>query len=485
MLQYQNFPIMNERDFFRSVFDSMTDGVIIANKEGQLVYANEAYATLYGKPLEELIGKKLTELVKNPLIFDVIASGKPKEGIRLMIRGNKETYLSISPVFNKEGEIICGVTIFKEVEDLRRKMLDYRARLHKLRDDLHTQHQAYMTFDDIIGDSAAIRKTVTLARQAAEKNHAVLLQGESGTGKDAFAQAIHNAGFRTGRPFVALNCACLSENLVESELFGYVSGAFTGAAKGGKPGLFEIADGGTLFLDEIGDLKFEMQAKLLRTLETGEFSRVGGTKPINVNVRLICATHQNIEKMVYAGTFREDLYYRLSVLLLEIPALRERPGDIEGLAEHFLKAQNDSFDRFFHPDTLAFFHSYPWPGNIRELRNTISAILCFTDSNILRPEHLPPRLQRLNSAPAADVIPLNPSSFAGLGLQKDSPLSNHRTRQDLEASLMASKIKIYGHSVQAKKRIAQEMGISLATLYNKMRFYGLTGLRSGQQAADR
>jgi transcriptional regulator with PAS, ATPase and Fis domain len=363
-------------------------------------------------------------------------------------------------------------------------MLDYRARLHRLRDNLYAPHQAYMTFDDIIGDSAPIRQAVALARQAAEKNHAVLLQGESGTGKDAFAQAIHNAGFRTGRPFVALNCACLSENLVESELFGYVSGAFTGAAKGGKPGLFEIADGGTLFLDEIGDLKFEMQAKLLRTLETGEFSRVGGTKPINVNVRLICATHQNLEKMVYAGTFREDLYYRLSVLLLEIPALRERPGDIEGLAEHFLKAQNDSFDRFFHPDTLAFFHSYPWPGNIRELRNTVSAILCFTDSNILRPEHLPPRLQRLKSVPAADVIPLSPGGLEGPELQQDSPLSNHRIRQDLEANLMASKIKIYGHSVQAKKQIAQEMGISLATLYNKMRFYGLTGLRSGQ-AADR
>ncbi|MDR0435136.1 MAG: sigma 54-interacting transcriptional regulator [Gracilibacteraceae bacterium] len=454
-----------ERRYYKDILDSINDGILVVDMDMVVVYVNPAYLALSQMSEEHFIGKKLDELLENPLLPGVIESGAPLNGMRYKERGGKETYISMSPL-KVDGKIRGGVTIFKETDSIRKQLREYQSRLNQIRNHLQGQHRAEAVFQDIIGSSPLITQTVNMAKKVAVKNIGVLLLGESGVGKDMFAQAIHNASIRSGRPFVCLNCAALPANLVESELFGYESGAFSGAAKDGKIGLFQIADTGTLFLDEIGDLELGLQAKLLRVLETGQFLRIGGVKPVSVNARCIGATHRDLEAMLKEGTFREDLYYRLCVASIEIPPLRDHPEDIEPLAKHFLKTQQlDERERSFAPEVLRFFRSYAWPGNIRELRNTILAMLSFADSDILKTEHLPQRLQRPPQGQSRPPAAAPTAAAASDGL-------NQKVR-DIEARIIRDKLAAYGNSLQAKKRIAEELGFSLATLYNKIKRYGL------------
>ncbi|WP_258360746.1 sigma-54 interaction domain-containing protein [Moorella sulfitireducens] len=444
-----------DNNFFKKVLDSMSDGVLVVNRDLDIIYANASYARISNLTLKEVIGQKLTTFVENPLLPKVMKTGTPINSIRKKVIGNTNAYVSMSPLIIN-GEVIGGISVFKTLEDVNQTLAEYSRKIKQMRNRIvHTDFKATFTFRDIIGQSPKITKVIQMAKNAALKDISILLLGESGTGKEIFAQAIHNASLRNQNAFVSLNCACLPPHLVESELFGYESGSFSGALKNGKLGLYEIADGGTLFLDEIGDLDLNLQAKLLRVLETGQFLRVGGTQPITVDVRIIAATNRNLERLIAEGKFREDLYYRLCVIPMEIPPLRERLEDIPLLANYFLeKISNKKIT--FDPKTIKFFQNYSWPGNVRELRNTILAMVNFTESSVLLPEHLPPKLVKER---AVSLNTVNDSSVYNL--------------HQIEINIIREKLRLYGKSVTAKRKIASELGISLATLYNKIRKYGI------------
>lgn len=295
-------------------------------------------------------------------------------------------------------------------------------------------------FSTMIGGSSSMLRTMRIAQKAAANDVTILLRGESGTGKEQFANAIHRISPRRDRPFVAINCAAIPENLLESELFGYEEGSFTGANKGGKVGKIEAADTGTIFLDEIGDMPPHLQAKLLRVLQNREFERVGGTSVKKVDVRFISATHRDLSLLMEDGRFRSDLYYRLNVIPIHIPPLREHREDVPILLDHYLKkyaVQNSCAFSCFSYDALECLTGYHWPGNIRELENIVQYCMTMTESSVIGLEDLPPGI--------TEQEPKLPES------------------QDIGYLL-----SVYGHDTEAKKKIAEHLGISLATLYRRL-----------------
>lgn len=314
------------------------------------------------------------------------------------------------------------------------------------------QPETAPSFEAVIGSSKAMRDAVELARKVAATDTSVLLTGETGTGKEVFAQAIHRAGKRKDRTFVAVNCSAFAKDLLESELFGHTAGAFTGAAKN-KKGLMEEADGGTLFLDEIGEMPVDLQAKLLRVLESGEFIKVGETKPTKVNMRVIAATNRDLPAEIAAGNFREDLYYRLSVFQIKLPSLGERPSDIDEYARHFTNvfaAKMDKPVETIEPGYLELLRRHPWRGNIRELRNVVERSMIMASDGVLRAEDLPVELQ--HGAPASDDSTL--------------PLSLRAIEKQHIARML-------GHTDGNKTEAARLLGIGLTTLYRKIEEYGL------------
>ncbi|MEW6546128.1 MAG: sigma 54-interacting transcriptional regulator [Bacillota bacterium] len=315
-----------------------------------------------------------------------------------------------------------------------------------------------VSFAAIVGQSPAMQQVCEIARRVAVGDSTVLIQGESGTGKELFARAIHQASRRAGRPFVPLNCGAIPEGLLESELFGYDRGAFTGADPRGKPGKFELADGGTLFLDEVADLALPLQVKLLRALQEREIERLGGRGSIRVDVRVIAASNRPLDHLVEEGKFRRDLYYRLNVIPLHIPPLRERREDIPLLAHHFLARLAHTVPccpRGFTPAAMRALVSYSWPGNVRELQNAVEFAANMCQGDLIGPEDLPPYVRGI-SPPAAD---------GGRSLD----LRTLEKRAILEA------LERYGTSLQGKKLAARALGISVATLYRKVERYSLEG----------
>ena len=308
------------------------------------------------------------------------------------------------------------------------------------------------TFDTIIGRSPAIQDAVALARKAAATDVPVLLTGETGTGKEVFAQSIHRHSSRNGKAFVAINCSSFSHDLLESEMFGHKAGAFTGALKETK-GLFEEANGGTIFLDEIGEMAFDLQAKLLRILETGEFLKIGDTKPLKIDVRVIAATSRDLAKEIAEGHFREDLFYRLSVFQIHLPPLRERTGDIPLHVEAFVSALSSKMGktiRVISPDYIRILKQNPWKGNVRELRNVVERSLIIADSDTLTPDILPLNMQNLQATPDNGYSGFDLSGVEKMHIQKVLKYTNGN-----------------------KTETSRLLGIGLTTLYRKIEEYGL------------
>lgn len=311
-----------------------------------------------------------------------------------------------------------------------------------------------MTFEDIIGSSRIITEIKAEAKRFAEGSSNILITGESGTGKEVFARAIHTASRCSDGPFVPINCAALPENLIESDLFGYEEGAFTGALKGGKLGKFELADNGTLFLDEIGEFPIHLQAKLLRALQERKIQHVGGQREIPVNVRLIAATNRDLEEQVENGQFREDLYYRLSVIPIQLPSLRQRRGDIEELAEYFLHIYTKALrkDVFgFASSAMRILCEYSWPGNIRELQNAVEYAVNITDGSYIEAGDLPKKLHS--------------------GDQRDFGESSLMLRplRYVEDDYIREALRVYGNTLEGKLKAANVLGISKATLYRRLK----------------
>lgn len=354
---------------FQAVIDYAYEGFILVDKQCHVTFFNPVAECIIGKASSQVIGKKIAQVWPELNLAQVMRTGKDELGQILKI--NEVDVLCNKIVIVVNGQVTGAVVIFQTVTQLQQMEARVRRRIYA------SGHVARFVFDDIIGTSPAIRQRIEIAKEFALTQSSIMILGETGVGKEVFAQSIHNYNSRRPGPFVAVNCAALPSNILESELFGYVGGAFTGANPKGKPGLFELAHGGTIFLDEICEMEYPTQGKLLRVLQEKKVMRLGSDSVIPVDVRIIAASNKNLKTLVNENRFRSDLYYRLNVLELRIPPLRKRKDDIKALAQFFLEQHAGIAKRHLKlaPSAMQALTHYAWPGNIRELQNTIERVL--------------------------------------------------------------------------------------------------------------
>ena len=451
--------LRQQLEMFERIFDCIYNGIMVTDADGYVTHFNKPYGQFLGLNPAEQIGKHCTEVVENTRMHIVAQTGKAEINQSHLIKGQNMVVQRI-PIW-KDGKVIgvFGQVMFKDIKDVGKlakelSLLESKVRLYE--EELLNLRSTRYTFDSIAGLSDDIKNLKKEALRAAANQFPVLITGESGTGKELFAQAIHHASPRRVNPFVRINCAAIPRDLLESELFGYEKGAFTGARKGGKPGKFELARQGTIFLDEIGDLPLEMQPKLLRAIEDKEFERVGGTKIIQSDFRIIAATNRNLGDMISAGDFRKDLFYRLHVIPLDIPPLRERKNDILPVARYLLRqmAQDANLPAVkMNKEVEKALKSYGWPGNVRELANVLERALSAIDGDTIHLQDLPFHLQR---------------SHKNVSSGNQSSLKEVQARTEKEAIRYALKESNYN-----KARAARELGIHRTLLYKKMKKYNI------------
>ena len=385
------------------LLESSYDGIWITDHVGKILFANSANAKLLCVPRSELENKTTQEL-QDEGVFQTSAILEALQTRQQVSRvcNNPRTCLTVlataTPVFNEAGDIqyiFNNVRDITALNEMRESLQDKDEIIRQQNSQLETM-KLRLGVGTIVANSKAFTQVVELARRAATFDGAtVLILGESGTGKEVISELIVNTSPRKDKPYLQINCGAIPENLIESELFGYEKGAFTGADAKGRKGLFEAANGGTVFLDEIGDLPLHMQVKLLRVLQQRRIVRVGGTETVNLDVRIIAATNKDLKQMVNEGRFREDLYYRLNVVPIEIPPLRDRKEDILPLVNHFLTVANRKYhtNKSIYSDTIDVLESYSWPGNVRELENLMENLVITTPGDIIRRENLSERLK--------------------------------------------------------------------------------------------
>ena len=375
-----------------AIFEDSQDGFFITDGEGRVLKVNKAYEEMSGIKGEEILGSNVKELEGKMISYSAslitIRSGKPMTIEQTFYRTGRKAYISSTPIFDDNGNIVMIVSNtrdFQMIEDLRRELSQKNEQVLEYEERMKTIAQQNVNQSQLLVNDPKMYDTIYKALKVSDKDTTVLIQGETGTGKEMLANFIHQNSLRKDKIMLCLNCGAISKDLIETELFGYVGGAFTGGLPKGKPGYFEIADGGTLFLDEICELPFNVQMKLLRTLQEKEIIRVGAGKPKKVDVRVIAATNRDLMKMVEQNEFRADLYYRLNVVNIEIPPLRERKQDIIPLADLFLKRFNDKFktNKSLSAYSYKMLEDYEWPGNVRELKNTIEKMVILSDEDII------------------------------------------------------------------------------------------------------
>lgn len=380
-----------------AIIEHSFDGIFITDAKANVIRINHAYEVITGLKKEEVLGKNMTDLVRNKLISEsgslqVIKTKQPVT-LQQCFRSGKEALVTSSPIFDADGNFIMIVTNVRdltEIYNLKAVVQEKTAAMDRLAMELEHLQTTSEDNQEIIAKDETTLAAMLLANRVASMDTTVILLGETGVGKEVMARYIFQHSHRAKNSFIKVNCGAIPENLIESELFGYEGGAFTGANKNGKIGLFELANKGTLFLDEIGELPKDMQVKLLRVLQEQEILRVGGTKPVKIDVRIIAATNRNLEEMVSDGTFREDLYYRLTVFPISIPPLRMRKKDIVPLALSFLEKLNQKYQlkKYFTDLSMQLLHEYDWPGNIRELKNIVERAIIISPSDAIKPENL-------------------------------------------------------------------------------------------------
>jgi transcriptional regulator with PAS, ATPase and Fis domain len=438
----------------QQAMDALDLGLLVLAPTGRIVYYNRTYARLRGLAPGALLGHPVEALDRRRRVRELLRTGTlpPDRGSSDERRIHQET---IVPLW--EGGRLQGVVVVVSPIQARVESTGEETRRRALGPGSHdSAWPARYTFADIIGHSPALVQARELARQAAQGGSSVLVVGESGTGKEIFAHAIHAAGPRYRRPFVPVDCSAIPRELLESELFGYAPGAFTGASREGKAGKFELANGGTIFLDEIGEMPLEMQAKLLRVLQERQLIRVGGVTPQSVTCSVIAATNRDLETLVAQGRFRRDLLYRLDVIRLEVPALRERPEDIPLLVTHYWEHKSRELGRVaqLSAEALRVLEGYTWPGNVRELVNVVERLLVGSTKPVIEPSDLPSSIQA-----------------EGAGRLRRFPLFHLGTvvaeaeRRTLDRALRQAQ----GN----RNKAAQLVGLSRASFYRKLKAYGL------------
>ncbi|MGI6550837.1 MAG: sigma 54-interacting transcriptional regulator [Syntrophomonadales bacterium] len=449
---------------FEGLIENPNTAYIIVDKDGYVTVMNQTFLDIIGKKREEVIGKHVLEVYSHSKLPETLKTGQMDSADVWPIVEGRDILINRIPI-RQNGQIIGAighsmVLDMSGAKMLMKRLQETQKELSVYKDEVNAIYQARWRFEDLIGRSSEFVTVKALAQQFAQTSSTLLITGESGTGKELFAQAIHNASSRRTGPFIRINCVTLPENLLESELFGYEDGAFTGAKKGGKPGKFELARGGTVFLDEIGDMPMNMQTKLLSVLQERVIERVGGTKPIDINVRVIAATNQNLEEMVANHEFREDLYYRLNVVRLQIPPLRKRIEDLPVLAAGLMPRINEKLgtnvSQISEP-ALEILRNYSWPGNVRELENILERAI---------------NLAHIRSADCIDIGDLPSLSKNGTSIDT-SPNSSRTLNEaidELEREMIVKALEETGHN---KTKTAQVLGIHSSVLYRKLNKYGL------------
>lgn len=461
-----------------AIIQSTQDAISVVDEECAGVLVNPAYTRVTG--LKRIVsGTRAVNLADDAEIHrQVLSTGKPVHGHRMRVGPYKRDVIVDANPLLVDGRIRGSVAVLKDVSE----MLQLHDQLAHAREKIRRLEARY-TFDDVIGDDAGLMQAVERARTAAGTPATVLLSGESGTGKELFAHAIHNASERRNARFVRVNCAALSESVLESELFGYEGGAFTGARKGGRRGLFEEAHGGTIFLDEIGLMSLNTQTKLLRVLQEREIRRVGGNESIPINVRVVAASNLDLEEEITRGAFREDLFYRLQVVPIRIPPLRDRVHDIPVLAQRLLDVINSEWGRAVREideQAIEMLQGHRWPGNVRELENVLrrAVVNMQPDEFVLRMEHLPPldsisRHEARSRSGGEAESPTEKPSVLGVGAGTDQ-VNLQQALPSVVAAAETVHIRAVLDTFEGNRtRTATALGISLRTLQYKMRRYGI------------
>lgn len=455
-------------DELSSVFKTMSDGVIVFGRDGRIRQSNLAAQKILGRSNNEIVGTDVENVIsgKAKLIPALLNSGEGFYDQECWLEGREgKVHATASgiPMYDENHQVEGASLILRSIAQVQQLVTKF------------TGAQASFTFDSIIGEAKQLQSSIQLAMSAGRNNSTVLLQGESGSGKEMFAQSIHNASQRRNEPFVAINCAALPRELVASELFGYVEGAFTGAQKGGRPGKFELAHKGTLFLDEIGSMPLEQQALLLRAIQEKAILRVGGANLIKVDVRIIAATNQDLLELVGEGRFRADLFYRLNVIKIIIPPLRERRGDIDLLFNYFVEVMSPRFNRLvseIDPEVIEYITEYNWPGNVRELQNVVERILLLAEDGHITVDCLPREIAR--PAGYSQVRLSGGYKPSEIVTMPAAAIDRHNRRlyaQQQEKEEIVLTLNRCGGNVS---KAAAELGISRYTLYRRMKSYEIS-----------
>jgi PAS domain S-box-containing protein len=447
------------------------DGVAAIDEHGIVVYANEANTRITGLKPADILGRHVSEAVPGSHLLEVLQTQQPVIGVRTRV-GDRDVVSNIVPVHWK-GKLVGVLSVFRDMTEVL-ALSKQLQEAHNTIDLLRSTMGAAPAIDGgiVVGRSPLAQKVFTTAFKAATVDSPVLLEGESGTGKEVVARLIHTRSARRDRPLIAVNCAAIPGSLLESELFGHEEGAFTGARKGGRAGLFEMADGGTLFLDEVGDMELTLQAKLLRALQSGEVRRVGGERTRKVNVRIISATNRNLLQLVKEKQFREDLYYRLRVIRIDLPPLRQRREDLmlflENTTERICARLGKPTARYT-PGALRMLLAHPFPGNIRELENVVEQAVVLAETDLIDVEDLPPDLAPVPPDTAPAPPELAPAALdLAASLQGNDP-RHFPTLEQMERALLEAGIRTF----DSKVALAQHLGLGRATLYRKLARYGL------------
>lgn len=443
----------------KTIIDSIYAGVYLADGQGNTLMVNSSFEAMSGIPARELVGRNLKELVDEGYFTEsasliVMQNKSPatviytcKTGKKLMAKGN--------PVFDGKGNLTRIVNTVWDITEI----MHMESKVEKTRKLSHENKRGPRpdTLEDFIARSDNMRQVLDLAMRVARVDSTVLILGESGVGKDMIAKIIHNASKYNRGPFVKVNCAAIPENLLESELFGYEKGSFTGANREGKVGMFEMANGGTIFLDEIGELPVHLQAKLLRVLQDKEIVPVGGTRAKKVDVRVIAATNRNLIEMVKKGQFREDLYYRLNVVPITIPPLRERKEDILSLLAHFMNRYNKKYNtnKKMSNEVINKLASYPWPGNVRELQNFVERMIVITKGDDIT---------------CQDVKEyFTDWSFVEEEEEERERITLKEQIERLEKTVIREALRQYGST----RKAARALGVNQSTIVRKVKKYGI------------
>lgn len=446
-----------------TVIQESYDGILVTDRNGNVIMVNDSYLRIIEHDVAGINFPEYLQTIpyRKAACLDVLKKKKRVNYTHFDLIPGKTISVTSSPIFDAKGEIRLVVTNVRDMTE----MMQLKEQLEEAQEmeRLFYKHLEGLKHsnDGPIAVDHSMKKLIATALKVSSVDVTTLITGESGVGKEVVARYIHTCSNRKSEPFVAVNCGAIPEQLLESEFFGYVAGAFTGASKNGKTGLFEAANGGTLFLDEIGDLPFNLQVKLLRALDSGEITKVGANTPIPVNIRLLAATNQDLEAMVDENKFREDLYYRLNVINLRIPPLRERRADIRPLSMYFLNICNQQYgqNKRINLEVLRALEKYDWPGNVRQLKNVIEHMVVLSSGDYLE----------LSSLPFCDSVKRKESDHTGDAVTINRYVPMPQAVEEVEK-------KIIGHAMQgntSSRQIAKAIGVDQSTVVRKIKKYGL------------